>query len=319
MWDPSRDAQALIAEFMRGYYGAAAPALLEYITLIHDSAEKTGVYLNCGMNDTSSYLGLPELTRAWELFAKAAQAVQDDPLLSRRVRRVRMPLDHEWIKRYTGLKRRAALKGVVFTGPADPAALVADFLKSAAEFSTGQLSEGQPFAPYAQGLKNLFAPTTAVRPPKECQGLSAAGWMDIQEHEFTLHNLGAWVTSVEDAKASGGRAARMPGSHTQWATQYPLPGDLGNLGKWHCYVSLRCETVAQAGAACTVGLYNGPANKGETTITVQIPEVADGGYHTIDLGVHELKPGMYFWIAPMGKTADVTAVYTDRIFLVKKR
>ena len=31
MWDPSRDAQTLMAEFMRGYYGAAAPGLLEYI------------------------------------------------------------------------------------------------------------------------------------------------------------------------------------------------------------------------------------------------------------------------------------------------
>ena len=77
-----------------------------------------------------------------------------------------------------------------------------------------------------------------------------------------------------------------------------MPDDLGSLGKWHCYVSLRCETAAHVGTACAVGLYNGPEKKGETTIAVQIPDVADGGYHTIDLGVHELKAGMYFWIAP---------------------
>jgi hypothetical protein len=269
------------------------------------------------MNDTSSYLGLPELTRAWELFAKAAQAVQDDPLLSRRVRRARMPLDHEWINRYSDLKRRVAFKGMTFTGPEDPAALVADFLKSAADFNAGQLSEGQPFAPYAQALKNRFASTATARAPKECQGLAAADWMDIQDCEFTLHNPGAWVTLVDDAKASDRRAARMPASHNQWATQYPVPGDLGSLGKWHCYASLRCETKAQAGAACAVGLYNGPEKKGETTIVVQIPDVADGEYHTIDLGLHELKPGMYFWIAPTGKPNDVTAIYTDRIFLIR--
>ena len=141
--------------------------------------------------------------------------------------------------------------------------------------------------------------------------------MDIQDCEFTLHNPGAWVTLVEDAKASDRRAARMPASHNQWATQYPVPGDLGSLGKWHCYASLRCETKAQAGAACAVGLYNGPEKKGETTIVVQIPDVADGEYHTIDLGLHELKPGMYFWIAPTGKPNDVTAIYTDRIFLIR--
>ena len=47
--------------------------------------------------------------------------------------------------------------------------------------------------------------------------------MDIQDHEFTLHNPDAWVTSVQDPKASDRRAARMPGSHVQWATQYPVP------------------------------------------------------------------------------------------------
>jgi hypothetical protein len=319
MWDPSRNDQALIAEFMRGYYGAAAPALLEYIGLIHNSVEKTDAYLRCYTDDTASYLRLPELTRAWKLFADAARAVQDDPVLSGRVRRARMPLDHEWIKRYTGLKRAAALKGVAFTGPADRAALVADFLKSAAEFNAGQLSEGRPFGPYAEGLKSLVAHTAATRPPKECERLPTDDWMDIQDHEFTFHNPGAWVASVEDAKASDGHAARMPGSHTQWATQYLVPGDLGGLGRWHCYASLRCETVARTGAACQVGLYNEPGKKGETTITVQIPDVANGEYHTIDLGVHELKPGLYFWIAPMGKKSEVTAVYTDRIFLAKER
>ena len=158
MWDPSRDDRALITEFMQGYYGAAAPALLKYIALVHDSVEKSGAYLRCYMNDTASYLRLPELTRSWELFHEAAQAVQDDPVLSRRVRRARMPLDHEWIKRYTGLKREATLKGVAFTGPADPAALVADFLKSAVDFNAGQLSEGQAFAPYAEGLKKPVRP-----------------------------------------------------------------------------------------------------------------------------------------------------------------
>ena len=176
---------------------AAAPALLEYIALIHDSAEKTGVYLNCGMDDTSSYLRLSELTRAWELFAKAARAVQDDPVLSRRVRRARMPLDHEWIKRYAGLKRGAALKGIAFTGPEDPAALVADFLKSASEFDAGQTLRG----PTVRSLRRGSRKTGSPRPPRPARPRSVkvwppVEWMDIQEREFILYNRipGTWVT-----------------------------------------------------------------------------------------------------------------------------
>ena len=41
MWDPSQDDQALIAEFMKGYYGAAAEPLLEYMTLLQDRLTKS--------------------------------------------------------------------------------------------------------------------------------------------------------------------------------------------------------------------------------------------------------------------------------------
>ena len=49
--------------------------------------------------------------------------------------------------------------------------------------------------------------------------------------------------------------------------------------RWYC---LRGRPVQRTG------------KEGETTIAVQIPDVVDGEYHTIDLGVHELKAGMYF-------------------------
>ncbi len=104
MWQPERDEQALIDEFLEGYYGAAAPHLRASLERIHDAAEASGVYLRCFMDDTSAWLPLEDLNAASEAFAQAADAVADDPVLARRVRRERMPLDHVWLNRYHALQ-----------------------------------------------------------------------------------------------------------------------------------------------------------------------------------------------------------------------
>ena len=141
--------------------------------------------------------------------------------------------------------------------------------------------------------------------------------MDFQQDEFNLPGLGDWVAIVPDPKASDEQAARMPATHNQWATQYPIPGDLGQFGKWHCYIVARCDAKMKSGNAFQIGLYDAPGNRNMAGQTVTIEQSGDGEYHTFDLGVQDLKGGMYFWIAPMKNPDQVDAVYTDRIFLVR--
>ena len=100
MWNPDLDDQALIREFVEGYYGPAAPYLLEYLKLIHDAGDRSGVYLKCFMGDCKDYLSPEDLFAARRIFDKALAAVADDKTLSRRVRRERLPLDHAWLKNF---------------------------------------------------------------------------------------------------------------------------------------------------------------------------------------------------------------------------
>ncbi len=319
MWDPTRDDRALIAEFLRGYYGAAATPLQQYLDLIHDAVEHAGAYLSCYMNDTSTWMDMATASRAAELFKEAAERVKADPLLSTRVRRARLPLDHTFLQRYVGFKRLAAMTGTPFTGPDDPRAAVEEFIATAHRFDVGNYREGRGFQTYEPDLRAKFpAPGKEPTPPAEVAGLTADAWTDVQQGEFTLHGLGSWVTAVDDPAASDGRAARMPGSHNQWATQYPVPGDLTALGKWRCYLVARCEAKAKRGPAFQIGLYDARARKGVTTMDVKLEQAADGAYHTYDLGVRDLTGGMYFWVAPMGNPEQVTAIFTDRIFLVRQ-
>ena len=320
MWDPSRDDQALITEFLKGYYGAAAEPLGQYITLLQDALTKSGAYLPCYMKDTSPWMDLETANKATELLDEAFRRVEGDLVLTTRVRRARMPLDHTWLQRYKGFKRLAAMTGARFLGPPEPRAAVEEFIAAAESFNVGNFREGAAFATYEPILRGMFPPPgKEAKAPAEAAGLKPDQWMDVQQAEFTLHGLGNWVTIVDDPKASDGMAARMPATHPQWATQYPIPGDLTALGKWHCYLVARCDAKAKTGPAFEMGLYDATARKGVVGLKAQLEQAGDGEYHTYDLGVQDLKGGMYFWIAPMNNPEQVEAVYTDRIFLIRER
>jgi hypothetical protein len=315
MWEPSRDEQALIDEFLRGYYGPAAEPLQQYLDLINDAGERSGQHIRCFMADTAGWLRLEDLNRATELFAEAERRVEGDEVLAARVRRARLPLDHVWLKRYHALKRAARATGAPFLGPTDPKALCEDFVQTALSFDVRNYGEGRAFQDYVPGLRARFRDPGP--PPKMCEGLPEEDWIDIQDNEFTLHGYGNWVTTVDDEQASDGRASRMPATHNQWATQYPVSADLTGLGKCRCYIVARCEAKAAEGDAFTYGLYDNQTHQGLARGTATLQDAADGQYQVYELGEYELRPGMYFWVAPTGNPEQVEAVLVDRMFCVR--
>ena len=109
----------------------------------------------------------------------------------------------------------------------------------------------------------------------------------------------------------------MPGDHFEWAVSYPLSADFSGKAAWRCFVVVRAEAKATTGPAMTMGIYDTQAKKGVAHRALKIEEVA-GGYRTIDLGAHPLHGEMYVWVAPPKRPGEVTAVYVDRIFLVRE-
>jgi hypothetical protein len=316
MWNPALDENALIREFLRGYYGAAAGPLQQYIDLIHDAVERSGIELRCYMEDTSQWLTPEDMSLAAGYFDDAQRRVKSNEALAARVRRARLPLDHAWLLRYHALRRMAAAQKKPMRGlPEDPAAFCEDFIAAAQRFDVGQYREGRPFDEYAPLLRARFRPPAA--PPAICQGLPETAWVDVQDNEFTLYEPGRRVDLGEDPQASDGKAARMPGNHTEWAVQYPVSADLAALGPVQCYAMVRCDASAAEGPAFQVGLYDTQAVAPVTQQTVTIPEAAGVEYRLVNLGGHTLTPGVFFWMAPMNTPDTVSAVYADRIFFVK--
>ena len=314
MWNPQLDEKALVAEFLKGYYQAAAPHLSAYLDVIQEAGARSDKHLGCFLADTSKWLTLDDLNQATRLFDQALKSVTSDPVLESRVRRERLPLDHAWLLRYYALKRQSSTQAKEFLGPQDPQAACDEFLRLARQWKAGQYREGRPLGEYEEMLRRKFrAPAPA---PEQCRDLPQDAWFDIQDNEFQLAKQGEWSKLVDDPQASDGHAASMPGDHHEWAVSCHISADLGTAS-WRCYVVVRCEAPAAGGPAMTMGIYDGEARRGVAHRQVSVAELAGKGYQAIDLGVHELRPGMYVWVAPPKRPGEVTAVYVDRIFLVR--
>ncbi len=312
-WNPSLDDKKLIAEFMNGYYGPAGPHLLAYLNLVHDCCERAKARIGCYHHNTG-YMTLQDLNKAMDLFAKAEAAVADNPVLSRRVRRERLPLDHAWLQRYQSLKEQAERENLPFAGPKDPLKACNEFIALVRQWDGRNYSEGQSFESYVPALKARFVP---VPTPEELDKLPGSEKIVIQDGQFTVFNKPVWVDIVDDPKASDGKAARMPANHTQWAVQYHVTDELAASwkGDWACYIIARIDPIAQSGAAFQYGIWGGAAGH----LYESIGHARDGQYRTYTVGSHRLQKGTYLWIAPVGDPNAVKAVYVDRVVLVKDK
>jgi hypothetical protein len=97
LWDPSRDEKALIADFIWGHYGAAAPLLMEYEALLESWKAEHAAAFAAAPHGIRYSIDAPFFTkdfvdRATEIFGRAKAAASGDEALLRRVERAELPI-----------------------------------------------------------------------------------------------------------------------------------------------------------------------------------------------------------------------------------
>ncbi len=110
MWNPYQDDRKLIDEFLKGYYGKAAPYIKRYMTLMAERAKD--FYMGCFANPHEApYLRYEVLSQAEALWEQAERAVQHDPDLHWRVQIARLPIWYAWLIRWEALQEEAKQSG----------------------------------------------------------------------------------------------------------------------------------------------------------------------------------------------------------------
>jgi len=157
MWDPNQDPKGLIAEFLNGYYGTAGKYLLEYITLLDNIIHRNGgKFLSCYLTSTEGWLSLEDLNAATVIFNRAAEAVANDPVLSKRLRRTRYSIDIAWLERYQEFREKTEDENLSFLGPENPQLLLNELEALLKKEDLGQSQENRTFSGYLEKLKALF-------------------------------------------------------------------------------------------------------------------------------------------------------------------
>jgi len=185
MWEPSLDDEALIDEFVRGYYGeAVAPLIKQYWDVLIAQAQKEKIYLGCfGMN-SAKWLDLVTLNRATELMnqavATAAKVYGPDSDELRRLRKSKMGIDHVWLSRYYPLRCESREKRLPFLGPKDPVQAAEEFAGLCKRFGTraAVISQEGKLGVYLEGLKAGFM-AQKEKIYLGCFGMNSAKWLDL--------------------------------------------------------------------------------------------------------------------------------------------
>ncbi|MBO9731719.1 MAG: DUF4838 domain-containing protein [Chitinophaga sp.] len=139
-WNPDANDDAIISDFLQGYYGAAAPALKKYIQLT--SQQLTGGPDKLTDDMITTYTGL---------FNQAMQSVQNQPALLKRVKKEKISLDYSAIQFY--LKDAEKDGNQFFSNPQKSAKFngyMQEFLSSVKDNNIKRLIHSQNNIPMSQ-------------------------------------------------------------------------------------------------------------------------------------------------------------------------
>lgn len=113
--DPYQDEEALISDFLNGYYGNAAPYVRQYLDLVSEKANASSAYCYFGAQTISSrWVTVEDIVTADGLFKQAFEAAQGDETLLRRLRHARNALDRMIITNFEDYSEKAQEQGIAF-------------------------------------------------------------------------------------------------------------------------------------------------------------------------------------------------------------
>lgn len=101
MWNPDGDDQAIINEFLRGYFGAAAPFIASYIEKMQESLLSSGMVLSIfgdPIHAKNAYLSEAMMLQYKQLFDQAEKSVASNTKLLQRVKTARLPIQYAEIQ-----------------------------------------------------------------------------------------------------------------------------------------------------------------------------------------------------------------------------
>ncbi|MCP4257625.1 MAG: DUF4838 domain-containing protein [Planctomycetes bacterium] len=141
LWDPSRDGQQLVDEFIEGYYGPAASHIRDYLNVTHDAVEATEDWLGCFEKNSAKFLSFDTLSKGWTHLMAAETAVRDNPELRFRVQVTQLPIMYTFMTRWDEMRLKAREIGAGWPMSETIQGAFEEFMKIARQKNVTRLNE----------------------------------------------------------------------------------------------------------------------------------------------------------------------------------
>lgn len=146
LWDPTRDTDALVDEFLRGVYGPAWRPIREYFDLLHARVREENIHIDLYSPPESGHLP-PKLRRKSQALFQEALDLAKSSIFAARVEEVRSWMDYADIYFQ---RRQFEQTG---TGEID-AQLVERFIRTTQTNNVSHINEWNPIEPYYESLRS---------------------------------------------------------------------------------------------------------------------------------------------------------------------
>jgi hypothetical protein len=319
LWNPELPAEALLADFFNGYYGAAAPLVRRYFDELHtfynDPAAKP-----LRIFDDVKEAVIPDsfYGRAHKLWQQAEAAVKDSPAHLYNVRMGAIPV------LYARLTRMPAFEEIQVWVTEDPRQydphpegreLAAELLARFHEAKDIVISENH------EHHQNTLASWTGWSNPAPSTVVAARKAI-AEDSIISLSRRGVWGDTVSDPLAEDGSALKLFNTHYEWCAILPFSRvafDPGHTYRLRMRVRVEKEP-GKEGEAFWAGVYDPVSKKNLGTCERAASAVSDE-YTWYDVAEWKPERDHYFWIGPGrfdkqgGGNSAIRAVYLDRIEL----
>lgn len=289
LWNPDLDRDALVAKFLSGYYGAAAPHVREYLDRLHalPRDEAKAPLLIFQLPGDEKVVSAEFLDWALDVWDRAEDAVRDDPVRSYNVRMSALPVAY-W--------RALGGKGISLRKGAEDGrrkALAKRVLAGLAEAEAAgrpiRLAEGQNAADSTLHALKAMAEGRQGR-------LLADGGRVFDVRFLSLGHGDRYQKLVPDAAGEGGVAVNLYNTSCSWYTTWKLAAlDFEPGRRYRLRIRARAALTGVAGEVFSFGVHDSAGNRAQVSRSVASAEIGSD-YAWYDAGVWTPGENDLLWI-----------------------
>lgn len=313
LWNPKLNYNELEREFLNGYYGVAAPYIQKYLELLHNAAVQDNKFHLDFEDRGMGFLNAKIIIEAAKLFDHAINAVNDNPKLKERVRKIRCSILYAAIK--FALRGDFSFEKEKIFGFSSLDTAIDELEYLIRKYKPYRISVGskRPLSRPENLLKLLRKANAGGKEWQDEPGILSI--FNFQEPDAVVY--GAKI--IEDPKATNGLTVLFS-REGSWDLNYTLSQLLKANSTYVLNVRVRCKNLENISNDKPVFQF-GFSNRTEGTIKriVTRGEILDDQYHTYKLRLSpqklrapKSKKSACVWGGTLMKNANVVI---DRMFI----